>query len=145
MIGVAYRHQFNPWDVVFERLAEWHVLHAFLPTSLGETDSDAKTITLHCELDQVGRRTTLAHELAHAFRGDSGCCPQAVESRIDRCVARLLMPIGFLGDVLVWATCLEEAADELWVDVPMLQVRLRSLSAAERDELTERLADMQIP
>lgn len=142
---MAHRQQFHPWRVVRERLAEWHVVHAFLPTSLGQTDAATKTITLHSGLDQAGRRTTLAHELQHALRGDDGACPAGVETRIDRCAARALMPIGLLGDVLVWATCLDEAAEELWVDVPMLLVRLRNLSAAETAELSRRLEDVQIP
>lgn len=54
--------------------------------------------------------------------------------------ARWLLPdIVVVGDALAWATSLDEAADELWVDRRTLQARLDHLHPSERHYLRRRL------
>lgn len=61
---------------------------------------------------------------------------------MDREAARLLLPdVLTIADALAWAHTIEEAAEELWVDVDTLRARLRCLHPVERGYLTRALAD----
>jgi hypothetical protein len=98
-------------------------------------------------MSQAERRCTIAHETEHIERGP---VPphQALreELLIDRRVARLLIPsLPELVDALVWAAGhLETAADALWVDDYLLQVRLSALTAPER-AYAERRLQLRVP
>lgn len=50
-----------------------------------------------------------------------------------------------LGEVLAWARCEAEAADELCVDAATLRTRLAALTRAERSRLRDRLAGLDEP
>lgn len=92
---------------------------------------------------QAARRCTICHELVHDERRIYPLDPvlRAREERtVERIAARRLIPLAQLADVLRWAHCIDEAAAELWVDVPMLQARLDALSPAER-ALLQAVAD----
>ncbi|WP_143226282.1 hypothetical protein [Actinomyces provencensis] len=54
--------------------------------------------------------------------------------------ARRLITVEELCHAAVWAHCLEEAAEELWVDVDTLLTRLESLTAEEQLMLDHVLA-----
>ena len=112
------------------------------PNAWGRTDYDTKTITLAPDLLQVERRCTLTHELVHLERGPAPVGGEEREERlVDATAARLLIPsVRALGEALAWAHHPEEAADELWVDIPTLMTRLRHLHPAERAYLRRRLA-----
>jgi hypothetical protein len=131
----------HPWGA-FRRLADWTLHFAHLPGDLlGQTDFATKTVTLDSRLTQAERRCTIAHETQHIHRGP---VPAALrgreEGRVDRIAARLLLAdIRAVGEALAWSQCLEEAADELWVDEATLRTRLRHLHPAERAYLHRRL------
>lgn len=100
-------------------------------------------IVMDSRLRQVQRRCALAHELAHRERDDGPCSDDRSawrqEVAADRYAARWLIDIEKLGDAIVWAHSLAEAADELWVTGHMLQVRLDALHPAERHHLRRRI------
>ena len=132
----------HPWRR-FRGLWEWRLDWAWLPGALlGLTDHHAKTVTLDSRLLQAERRCTIAHEIEHIERGPSPTDPVLAareEEGIDRAVARKLIDLHDLGEALAWARGTEEAADELWVDMPTLEARLRSLHPSERAYLRRRL------
>lgn len=133
----------HPWRA-FRELEEWTLRWAVLPFGIwGLTDFGDKTVTLAHGLTQAERRCTIAHETQHIHRGEVPAWRQPHEEReVDRNVARLLLPdIYAIGEALAWATCNEEAADELWVDDLTLRARLDSLHPAERAYLKRRLAE----
>lgn len=133
----------HPWRA-FRELVDWTLLWAPLPTGTwGVTDFEAKTVTLKDDLNQVERRCTIAHETQHVLRGSVSAAMEArEEEQVDRNAARLLLPdVHVVGEALAWAHSLDEAADELWVDVPTLEARLRSLHPSERAYLKRRLED----
>ncbi len=119
----------HPWRGL-RALAHIVVHYARLP-SLGFTDGE-RVIWLDSRLLQVERRCTLAHELAHIRR----------ERAVERDAARYLLPdIHRVADAIVWSVGrLEEAADELWVDVPMLEARLSGLHPSERAVIERRVS-----
>lgn len=106
---------------------------------------DRDEIVMDSRQTQVQRRSTLAHELVHAERRDEPCgsllLDERQESVVSRIAARRLIPIRPLGEALAWAHCLEEAADELWVDPSTLRTRLEHLHPAERAYLRRRLSE----
>lgn len=108
----------------------------------GETDFSAATISLRRGMTQAERRSTVLHECLHVERGPVLSTLAAREElRVERETARLLLPdVRAIGDALAWAHTLEEAADELWVDVQLLRCRLENLHPSELHYLRTRLA-----
>ncbi|WP_299055073.1 hypothetical protein [uncultured Nocardioides sp.] len=130
----------NPWGIL-RRLGQWTFHLAPLPAgTFGLTDFSARTLTITTGLDQAQRRSTLAHELEHGARGPGGH-PQREELACDQAAARRLIAIRPLGEAIAWSHTLDEAADELWVDRDLLDVRLAHLHPAERAYLKRRLED----
>ncbi|VXB34292.1 ImmA/IrrE family metallo-endopeptidase [Nocardioides sp. AX2bis] len=123
----------HPWRRL-RALTNWTLRFAVLPTgTLGLTDHHARTITLAAGMGQAERRCTLAHELEHVAGHQR-------EDVCDRNAARSLLPdLHRIGEALAWAHHITEAADELFVDVPTLRVRLECLHPAERHYLRRRL------
>lgn len=129
---------YHPWRV-FRALANWQLAIAWLPIGiLGLTDYDTRTVTLAEGLGQAERRSTLAHELEHIARGWTPCTTRE-ECAVDRIAARKLIEIRDLGEALAWTSNRDEAAEELWVDTDMLNVRLANLHPAEHHYLRRRL------
>ncbi len=132
----------HPWRRLRDRpdwLLEWGMLP---PGLMGSTCHRRRVITLDLRLSQAERRCTIAHELEHVERGPMPSDPILAareEESIERAVARRLVTIRALGDALAWAHTLDEAAEELWVDVATLEARLRSLHPAEHAYLNRRL------
>ena len=132
----------HPWRRLRDRpdwLLEWDMLP---PGLMGSTCHRRRVITLDLRLSQAERRCTIAHELEHVERGPMPSDPILAareEESIERAVARRLVTIRALGDALAWAHTLDEAAEELWVDVATLEARLRSLHPAEHAYLNRRL------
>lgn len=133
----------DPWRR-FAELTDWTLRWAELPPGvMGSTCHRTRTVTLALGMSQAERRCTIAHETKHVERGP--VAPEETrreELLIERAVARLLIPdVGELVDALSWAGGhLETAADALWVDDFLLQVRLGALSDAERGYARRRLA-----
>jgi hypothetical protein len=135
----------HPWRR-FGELSDWSLRWAELPPGvMGLTCHDARTVTLALGMSQAERRCTIAHETEHILRGP---VPAHVAAReellIDRTVAGLLMPsLRGVTDAIVRAGGhLETAADELWVDDYLLQVRLGCLSDRARARVRLRLAEL---
>ena len=132
----------HPWRRL-RALADWTLIWAHLPTGLmGYTDWRNKSITLDRRLLQAERRCTIAHELEHIRRGPVPADPVLAareEEAVNRATARRMITIRDLGEALAWTRDLDEAADELWVDRPTLEARLRSLHPSERAYLKNRL------
>lgn len=135
----------HPWRR-FSELSDWALLWAELPPGvMGLTCHRTRTVTLALGMSQAERRCTIAHETEHIVRGP--VAPHEAgheELAIDRGVARLLMPsVGGVADAMARASGhLETAADELWVDDYLLQVRLGSLTSRERVCVDRRLAEV---
>ena len=104
---------------------------------------DRDEIVMDDRQTQVQRRSTLAHELVHAERRDEPCGSTVLDARqeswVSQLAARRLVPLGDLGEALAWSQCLDEAADELWVDAGTLHTRLEHLHPSERAYLKRRL------
>lgn len=131
---------YHPWRTLRDHFPEWTLCWAPMVGRLGVTDYRARTITLDPDQGQAQRRSTLAHELQHVVRGPVGeALRLREESVVDQAAARQLIGIRELGEALAWAHNLTEAADELWVDEQLLQVRLDHLHPAERHYLRRRL------
>jgi hypothetical protein len=109
----------------------------------GLTDHEAGTISLRRGMTQDERRCTILHECLHVERGPIlDTLEDREELRIDRMVARLLMPdIKVVGEALAWSRDLDEAAWELSVDQGTLVTRLHALHPTERAYLERRLSE----
>ena len=109
----------------------------------GWFDHDSLTLSIRKGMTQAERRSTVRHELEHYRRGRVWAAwREREELACELAAARELIDIHKLGETLAWSTCQEEAADELWVDVDLLQARLKHLHPAERAYLRERLAHL---
>ena len=102
----------------------------------GEYHRRTLTISLRHGLSQVKRRCVLAHELVHDERGDVALTEPALNARqeliVERTAARRLIPLHALLDALRWTGHVDEAAEELLVDVTTLRARLDCLTEEER-------------
>lgn len=110
----------------------------------GQFDHDTMTLSIRRGMTQAERRSTVAHELHHVRRGRVWAAWRVrEESACELAAARDLIRLDRLGETLAWAHNLVEAADELWVDVPLLRTRLAYLHPAERAYLRERLDHLE--
>ena len=127
-----------------KQLPDWEVSFESLPDGMmGYTDWDSQTIVLSKDLGQAERRCTIAHELEHIRRGPVAEGGEAREERlVDEVVARQLIGIRELGEAMAWSQHVEEVAEDLWVDVDTVRVRLASLHPSERAYLKRRLRDV---
>jgi Zn-dependent peptidase ImmA (M78 family) len=131
----AQRERYHPW----RHAAELGVSVVFLTLPdgvLGCWCPEIRTIYLSPDLDQAERRSTLAHELVHAVRGDEPCATTELEIRQEAIVevraAELLVPLDDLASALRWCHDEAELADELWVDEAIVRTRLDNLSEDEK-------------
>lgn len=139
----------HPWRYLRDQYPHWVVVWATLPGDLlGYTHHAVQLIVLNDHLLQAERRCTLAHELEHIARGPLPNDPVLAareELDIERTIARQLIPERKLVDIAHWTTNRIEAADELWVDVPTLEARLRSLEPDERARIEADLENIHLP
>lgn len=94
-----------------------------------------RVVTVDCRLSAVQRRCTLAHELVHVERGPVPRDPWLAareEAAVEAEAARRLIPLDALAGALAWSRRPDEVAEELWVDVQTLAVRIGGLSDVER-------------
>ncbi|MFK5257144.1 ImmA/IrrE family metallo-endopeptidase [Propionibacterium freudenreichii] len=138
----------HPWRRL-RGLTDWTVQWCQLKSDkCGDTDFSSHTIYLDANLNQVERRCALAHELVHVARGQIPADPDLAareEAAVEQETARQLIDLPELVDAIKWATTLAEAADILWVTIPVLQNRLDHLHPAERSSLKRQLLDPAIP
>ncbi|WKK11914.1 ImmA/IrrE family metallo-endopeptidase [Rhodococcus ruber] len=117
--------------------------HELPPGTAGLTRGN--NIWLHRGLDQKGRRSTLAHELEHVERGihpgqeEHPWFGPREERTVEQLAARRLITLDALIAAMRWTTDLWELSEELWVDMPMVQARLRGLTPDERTRLNKAL------
>lgn len=128
----------HPWRRL-RLLVDWTLRWAHLPGGvLGVTDWTHRTITLDVRLSQVERRCTIAHELEHVERGPFPAWDVArEEAAVDVAAARHLIPLESLVSAVAWSQDPHEVAEELWVDVPTLEARVRGLTEGEREVLLQ--------
>lgn len=126
----------------------WRQLRAMAEVTLawheggprGRFDHDTLTLSLRLGMTQAERRSTVRHELEHVHRGRVWAAwREREEAACELAAARDLIDVERLGEALAWTQDAGEVADELWVDVGLLEMRMRHLHPAERAYLRERL------
>lgn len=123
---------YHPWRALRDLWSHVHVEHTDdLPAGRRADTNGIDEIRMRQRLLQVERRCSLAHEVIHLERGDTGACPPAVEAEVNQEAARRLIPWEHLLDAVQWARSEEELADELWVTVKILRARAETLHADE--------------
>lgn len=140
-------HAVNPWRLLRALGTSWtlHWANDLGEGTYGVTDHWASTITLRHGMSFEERRSTIAHEIHHAYRGPVESHRTLVEElEVDRCAALLLLPsVRDIADCLIWAHGdYDVASRELWVDPLLLEVRLSGLCGGERAYFDSRLADV---
>lgn len=133
---------YHPWRHLRRAWAHVDVEHVdnLAEDRLGETDG-TRRIRLRRRQLQVERRCTLAHELIHLERGDTGECSQSIEDAIDLEASRRLIPWHRLLEAVRWAYGEEELADELWVTPEILRARTAALHADELMQIAHAVHD----
>ena len=136
----------HPWRTLRDHHPHIHVTYPNGDNGcLGRWTQDG--IQIEASSSQRERRCTLTHELVHVERGP---VPRDLhfamreEETVDRISAERLIELDRLVDVIAWNRYRidDEAAEELWVDLPTLLTRVRNLTDDERafidDELERR-------
>lgn len=105
-----------------------------------------RRIWLCSTLTQAERRCTLTHEIVHVERGPlpvGDVAARREEEIVNDIASRRLIPIEALVDAFRWHRHPSpgQLAEELWVDVPTLQHRMRTLEPMEVAELEYHLGD----
>lgn len=135
----------NPWRDFGDRFPDWEIRFANLPDGVdGYTDTAVRMIVIGRHLGQAKRRSTLAHEAVHAARLDLDC-DNRDEQAVEQLAARILIPLDALVGAVLWTRNLDELAEELWVDVPLLRCRLAHLHPSERATLKAAFAEREDP
>lgn len=129
----------NPWRLL-AKLEEWE-LRWHDGGVMGRTLHSENAITMRRGMTWAERRCTIRHELLHVERGPM---PRGLKAKDEELVrretAQLMIPdIEPVGDALAWSLSLEEAADELGVDIYVLRYRLKHMSPLDRAWLHARL------
>lgn len=129
----------HPWRVLRDRLDITLIWTDDLSDGvLGATDGARICMPLH-QL-QAEWRCTLTDELIHIEPGHRGCQPPAIEAEVSHRSGSALHPLNGLVRTVVWAASPEELADELWVDLNMLFIRLDTCTDRERRVVNASLA-----
>ena len=101
----------------------------------GAWDPDTRIIWLHHDLTQAERRSTLAHEIIHALRGDEPCADSVLDHRqelvVSRIAARILISLESFAAALSVCRNDHELAEELNVDIDTIPAMWDSLTRAE--------------
>jgi hypothetical protein len=142
-------HEENPWRRLRALGTAWKLKWSgdMEAGEYGYTDHGTQTIVLREGMSFEERRSTIAHEVHHAYRGPvPDHKTMAEELLVDRCAARLLLPsMKDVADCLAWAGGdYDDAATELWVDTWLLEVRLSALHARERNYMERRYGDIYV-
>ena len=140
--------RYHPWRHLRDRHPHEHVSF----TDIGAVGCLGRRTVDGIELDMTStqreRRCTLTHELVHIERGPVPRDPRLAlreEETVDRISAERLIELDHLIDVLAWNRYRvdDEAAEELWVDLPTLLTRVRNLTDSERAFIDRELARRQ--
>lgn len=122
----------HTWRELRER-GDGVVLHftRFTDGRIAATDGTS-AIWLDTGLLQVERRCAVAHEQAHMDLSHGPDPTDSDENAACRYTAQKMIDWDALVDAFRWAHNADEAADELWVTLDVLEDRLRFLSPIER-------------
>jgi Zn-dependent peptidase ImmA (M78 family) len=141
--------RWSPWAELRAHPDIW-VHRCPLTEGVGWWCPQDRVILLDERLDRRAARCVLAHELAHALLGHTGCPPgygarrwlaTRLEGQADRWAARRLLALEDLSEVLAERPPdVEAAAAALDVTARVLRCRLDGLDRAERSALRARLA-----
>ncbi|MGX6513294.1 hypothetical protein [Rhodococcus sp. SJ-2] len=102
-------------------------------------------IDIEQSCDQRERRSTLTHETIHLERGPVPRHPhfaQREERVVEELTARRMITLIELVDVIAWCQGRtdDEAAEELWVELDVLQTRIDTLTLGERAWVERQIA-----
>ncbi|MBF6133483.1 hypothetical protein IU501_10780 [Nocardia otitidiscaviarum] len=135
-VDLGHANRWNPWRHVGRRYPHIEVdcTHALPGKKRGSWTT--KGIFIDRGLGQAARRCALAHEIVHLERGPVSRDPHLArrEERIVSIVAaKRLIPLASLTEALMWSAPdnAHELAEELWVDLPTLRIRLHHITPAE--------------
>lgn len=145
-------NRYSPFDVIAAH-PDWTLGITRLPDGEdGRWYDHLKVMLLDNRLSRVRRRVTAAHEVEHALAGDTACRGTAddgwfsrrLEQTVDAAAARKLIHLDTLAEVLRWALCAEEVADELDVEPAVIRNRIRNLTDAEKAHIEQRIDERWI-
>ncbi|OZE04376.1 hypothetical protein CH249_25935 [Rhodococcus sp. 05-2255-3B1] len=137
----------HPWRHLRDEHPHVHVAYPDGGSGcLGKWTSDG--IEINRRSNQRERRCTLTHEIVHVERGPVPAdlrLAMREEETVDRITAERLIELDALIDVIAWNRNRidDEAAEELWVDLPTLLTRVRNLTDDERAFIDEELERRQ--
>lgn len=141
----------HPWRFLGEEFPKWKVIYkprAEMPVGrLGITRWDLSQVWIADDQDVADRRSTICHETGHLIRGPFPAWRKVYEEAlVDRQAARLLLPsVPDISRALAYnGADYELAAEDLWVDETLLNVRLSTLAPRERMRLDEQLATILV-
>ena len=134
---MAPNRKWHPWRHLRDHFPHVDVHYVNLEP-LGLTGrTTPRGIELHHQSRQRDRRSTLGHEVVHLERGpvpDHPHFAQREEQVVEEITARRMIRLPELVDAILWCQGRtdDEAAEELWVDLDILQTRVRTLTPGER-------------
>ncbi len=140
----ASRH--HPWRHARDHHPQIDIISRRLPDGVAGFWDGGQRIYLSHLLTQRGRRSVLDHECAHVERGIipiNEVLAAREELAVDIIAARRLITVEQLIDALRWCRGVVgvEMAEEAWVDLHALRVRITHLTSDERARVVEALAD----
>lgn len=129
----------HPWRVLRSREDVGCSIVDLPDGTAGQVWFATQRVEIASDLLQRERRSALSHELVHLERGPCGGCSAREEQAVQAESARRLIPFADLVEALLWTQDEWELAEELWVDVDTVLVRLQMLSAGERAIIEARI------
>lgn len=137
---VSTHHRWHPWRALRHK-PHVDVVWQPLDGRLGAWDATTSTIYMHPRQGQAQGRVTATHEQIHQEWGHDGCQPEPVELRVRKETARRCIGIYDLAEAALFYGCENPLAlaEELWVDVETVVVRMDHLHPAERGYIEQRL------
>lgn len=124
------------------------VVYQHLPGDMtGLYDHQQRVIIIDPRCDYATRRSTLAHEMVHATRGDVRCENEWLDVKqelaVERTAAQHLLPFHKLHSTVQWCHDTREMAEHLDVDHSMLITRIGTLTPEEYQTLRDTVAELE--
>lgn len=106
----------------------------------GYFDKATNTIHINTLYDRATQRSTEAHELQHAERGDTACCDPWFDAKqevtVERAASMRLISAEDLAKAVTESHHVDHIAALLEVDVDMLHVRIELLTTDEWEAIS---------
>lgn len=140
--------RYSPWQDAADRHGEVHIERCELAPVSGAWVPSQQVILLGRHLDRTGRRSTLAHEIAHIDLEHEPTGHEWFDRRCERDADRLaamrLVDVVHLADALVEHPLHPgRVADHLEVPLRLLRRRLEQLTEQETAYIDERLSAIE--